>query len=143
MWIFGTVAYAVSLLIFGYFIATGYRIQRTQEFVSLSSSDGDCSEVEMNVEGTYLATQSGIWEGAPGFNYDDATYFLQLSNYKESEETFRNQMNYVVLPQLNAISSNATKRNAVENLMLWMTWTAKLRPHITGDLNFLSMTGAR
>jgi hypothetical protein len=141
MWAIGTMAYIISMLTFGYFIATGYRIQRTQEFVSLSAGDGDCSEVELTAEGSYLATETGIWEGAESFNYHSATYLLHFSQYKETKETFSQQMNDIVLPQLRHMAANATSRNAVDNLMLWMTWTASLRPHIEGDLNYFSMTG--
>jgi hypothetical protein len=50
-------------------------------------------------------------------------------------------MNEIVLPQLKAMAENSTSRNTVDNLMLWMTWTASLRPYIEGDLNYFSMTG--
>lgn len=141
MWTIGTVAYILSLCTFFYFIATGYRIQRTQEFVSLSESDGECSDVALTVEGTYMATTDGIWEGAPSFQYNRAPYFMRLSQYKENEATYSQQMNDYVLPQLKAMASNSSNRNAVENLLLWMTWSAKLRPYIEGDLNYFSMTG--
>lgn len=141
MWAIGTIAYILSLLTFFYFIATGYRIQRTQEFVSLSEDDGECSEVALTVEGSYYATASGIWEGAESFQYNNAPYFIHLSQYKETEETYAQHMNEIVLPQLKAMAENSTSRNTVDNLMLWMTWTASLRPYIEGDLNYFSMTG--
>lgn len=141
MWVIGSFSYIFSALIFFYFIATGYRIQRTQEFVSLSKSDGECSDVALTVEGSFLATDSGIWEGFESFNYHKATYFIHLSQYKETDATFWQQMNEIVLPQLHYMAANASDRNTVDNLMLWMTWTASLRPHIEGDLNFFSMTG--
>lgn len=137
----GSLAYLVSLMTFVYFIATGYNIQRTQAFVSLDRHDGECNDVPLTVDGSYLATEKGIWEGAESFQYNDAVYYLQLTNYKSTKAEYARQMNSIVLPQLKAMAAGASRRNAAGNVLLWMTWTAALRPEVEGDLNYFAMAG--
>ena len=54
MYIFGTVAYAFALATFIYFVYTSFNAARSQAFIALDQSSGDCNTVPIAITGVML-----------------------------------------------------------------------------------------
>ena len=137
----GTFAYIAATICFGYFIYVGYVTARKQQFISLDEDDGECSVVSTTVDGTYFGSKYGTWQGEEGFKFTHALYRVDLQHYKNSEEEYTYQMQQYVFPELQKISQFAETQDASVNMLLWMSWEARLRPDIKGDHNVFQMTG--
>ncbi len=78
---FGICAYSLSLLTLIYFAVSGYIQISKQQFISLDSTAGDCTDVLKPLSNSYYATYSGTWEGMQ--NNIDICVCIKLSFEQE------------------------------------------------------------
>jgi len=72
----GTFLIAAYLALFGYFIYYLYTENTTTQFVALEEGSNSCSDVIRPLDGSFLASSTGIWEGNSKFSYSDAPFQL-------------------------------------------------------------------
>lgn len=57
------------------------------------------------------------------------------------EEEYTRQMNDLVRPALQQLSALSVNSDATFNMLMWMSWEARLQPDIQGDHNVFQMSG--
>lgn len=79
-----------------------------------------CDTVPTINTGTYLATQSGVWEGADGFQYGEATYQLSVTSLSLTYDEYIEVMNNAYL-SLQSLNIWAKTYDVAQNLIYWMS----------------------
>ena len=111
-------SYSIALACLIYFSYSGYREARSKSFVALNEDDGVCDNVPKTVNGQFMGSVNGIWEGEVGFDETDAMYTLHLNNFRYSEREYKQQMK-TVKKALDEVGASAGNRTAAENLLYW------------------------
>lgn len=121
MYVGGMIAHLASIACFVFFISTGYNNARNTEFISLSKSEGECTDVTRQNTGEYLATDTGYWEGNEKFdpalaiykvnfyslNIDTSGYKAMISGFKDS---------------ITEIGATAKYKDASRNILNWIAY---------------------
>lgn len=71
--------------------------------------------------GSFLATRTGLWQGAEGFTFANGSYVLSATNFQITQAHFRDQME-AVYRDLRGIGRYAVGQNLGVNLLFWMSW---------------------
>lgn len=64
-----------------YLTWVGYLNSAGSTFMSLSYGTNPCNPVARPLTGNYYATYDGIWEGQPGFFYNQSMYIFKFNNF--------------------------------------------------------------
>lgn len=120
MYSVGIVVQALALALFCFFIYSGYSSGMTQEFMSLQSDAGDCSEVAAPITGSFLADFNGHWESNAKFDYSLAIYRFDFQALTVTTAQFYRVVQYIE-SKMAAFGSLGKKENLAGNLLLWMT----------------------
>ena len=118
-----------------YFSALG-----TQYLSPLSGTTASkyCETIGVANTGTYLATQSGYWEGTSGFQYAEASYQADVTSFLVSVSDYSTTMEnlYEDLVYIGNASSNL---DLGLNLIIWSSFTAL--PDPTNSAQRFSLVG--
>ena len=79
-----------------------------------------CDTVPTINTGSYLATQSGVWEGAEGFQYGEAAYQLSVTSLSLTYDSYKSVMDDAYL-SLESVNVWATTYDLAQNLIYWMS----------------------
>lgn len=103
-----------------------------------TSASKNCVSIPTINTGNYLATQSGIWQGADGFQYGNAAYLLSVTSLSLLYDDYATMMNdaYKSLQQVN---ENALSNDLAQNLVYWMSGVSL--PYPDNPAQRLSFTG--
>lgn len=127
MYIFGVLAYALSVSCFIYFVYTGYSNALVKEYISLDSNDGNCRSVQKPITDVYYGSSTGIWSGSSGFKFASALYLLEFNNYNYDNSHYRNHMR-TIKEELDELGQLATTQDLGMNLLYWMAWERFVGP---------------
>ena len=140
MYIFGALAYVLSLACFLWFINTGYREMMEKAYMSLDTpSDSICVATPKTVDATYYADFTGRWNGEDGFQYSNSLYQLNLNKFKQTVKEYRSMMRYVG-DALDNLGAHAFNFDLAENMVYWMAWEVYLPE--ADSVNTFHMTGS-
>lgn len=133
----GVVIIAMFIAIFVAVLVPGYESAVRTKFLSPVGSGNSryCEDVAISNTGTFLATQTGTWQGSPFFAYSNATYQINLVNVQMNEEQFSRSMNQFYA-QLQDVGRITKRQNLGVNLLYWMSWV-----QVGENLERFSMTG--
>ena len=139
MYIFGALAYILSLTCFLWFINTGYKEMMEKAYMSLDNPDDSiCVEKAKTVDASYYADFTGRWNGEDGFQYSNSLYQLNLNKFKQTVKQYRSMMKYVG-KELDDLGARAFNYDLAENMVYWMAWEVLL-PN-ADSVNTFHMTG--
>jgi hypothetical protein len=138
MYFFGTLTHSFVTFCFIYFIYTGYFNARRQNFISLDSSSGQCSEVQAVVTGNHLADVNGYWSSLPEYTSSLALYEIKFANFQQTHSEFNFMLNDV-REELDLLAMKSVHLDLASNALAWMTWTMRLKTK--KSVNVFSMTG--
>lgn len=118
---FGTLIMMGYLGIFAYFIYFLYLENTATEFVAIEAGSNSCSEVERPLDGTFLATSSGVWEGASSFHYSNAPIQFKARELSATPAHFSNIFaeEKAHLEEINTIFEN---NNLAMNILYWTSY---------------------
>lgn len=120
----GTVTFLCLLGIFVAVFVNGYQTSTKTEYLSPTTGGTADSKYCVNVPtintGTYLATESGYWQGASGFSYGEAAYELSLTSLTMTADTYKEVM-YQAYIQLLGVAYYGTRNDLGYNLLYWMS----------------------
>jgi hypothetical protein len=106
----------LSSLVVGCVQITGYQSGVTSQFVSMSNNAGSCSYVPRSMSGTFLGTQTGIWNGQVNFTYNLALFEFQFTNYIGTDSDFAADMDVAyqeLIPQTGFMNNSNLGVNLV------------------------------
>lgn len=114
------------MCLLGIFIAVftnGYMQSLKTEFLSPSSSNNamkNCVTVPTINTGTFLATQNGIWQGQPNFEFGEASYVLSATSLSIEYDDYVRVMNDIYSSLLGVKHMSQTL-DLASNLVWWMS----------------------
>lgn len=116
--LFASMGLFLGFLVYGYdsVINTTYLAPLNGE-----TSDKYCSTVEVANTGDFLATQSGLWEGASGFVYSESAYWLSVTSWTASYAEYQRLMALAYITLVEA-GQYLTKHDLSVSLMFWMSF---------------------
>lgn len=119
----GGFALLALIAIFLAIFLNGYFSSIHNEYLSPSSStvaSKHCVTIPTINTGTYLATQSGKWQGADGFEFGNAAYVLSVTSLSLDVDEYTELMTraYISLQPVNDI---AKTYDLAQNLIYWMS----------------------
>ena len=117
----GSIAHAATIACLVYFIYTGYSVAINKQFISISSEDGDCEALSRENSGSYLATDTGFWEGTDGYKASLAIYHLEYYSYATTLEEYSSLIRSFKR-EMKLLGETAEKRDAAYNIMNWIAW---------------------
>jgi hypothetical protein len=123
--VFGLLAYGIVIGIFLYFSIGGFIQGRKEEFVSLDSSSGQCSEVTRTLTGVYYASSDGLWEGKVGYQYTKTIYAFEFQGMKTTDAEFEDTLNTLKTNELAPIGIKQAGYSLSYNLLLWMHYSTQ------------------
>ena len=119
----GIIALVCLLGIFLSIFLNGFYTAVKTEYLSPTDSDiasKHCVTIPTINTGAYLATESGYWQGADGFQFAEATYLLSATSLKIGVEQYRQVMNSAYISLIN-IGTFSEKFDLGLNLIYWMS----------------------
>jgi hypothetical protein len=119
----GTVAILSLVGIFLAVFLNGYYTTADTQFLTPYTGNQpmrNCLTLATVNTGDYLATQGGVWEGASGFNYDQATYELSATSLSLDYDSYAAVMHNVYDSLLYLKEVSVTNDLAI-NLVYWMS----------------------
>jgi hypothetical protein len=96
---------------FPWCIHAGFSAEKRKEFVSLENSGAICEAVTRPVDGVYLLSDDGYWQGNVKFKYSQALVAVELHNYYATHEAYR-----IHTKQLNALTNSFNELSRHQNL---------------------------
>jgi hypothetical protein len=118
---------------------TGYHQTRRAKFISITQDAGDCDDVLKAVQGTYLASTNGLWEGSVGFRYNQALYSFQFFNMFISDDAYFESMVYLQTVLDEYIGNRSTSYNLA--MMVLILTTYQVTKIIGDSYQYVSLTG--
>jgi hypothetical protein len=125
---FGFCVFIILAAVFATLFSISYDTSLGTEYLSPLDSGSTtaspyCDTIAVSNTGEYRATQSGIWEGSPGFQYSQASYIASVTNWQISSEEYESTLN--LLYDYLAEAGNTTKNTDLgNNLIYWFSFTA-------------------
>ena len=136
----GIFFYATLITIFSVlFTRAFYKSIHTQylsPYYDSAASNDHCDSISATNTGSFLATQSGVWEGSATFEYSNAAYQLQVSYYEVEEEGYKKGMEFIYSTIYN-LTGPMEASDLATNLLVWMSFNIKFY----GVTNFFAFTG--
>eukprot|EP01035_Chromulina_nebulosa_P002186 gene2186-2953_t len=117
----GTTLIAIYLAVFAYAIYYFYVENTTTEFVAIAEGNNRCTEVVRPLDGTFLASSNGLWEGDSAFIYRDAPINVIFRELRASKEYFQQIFN-VKQKTLEKVNSIFAKNNLAYNMLYWTSF---------------------
>lgn len=134
MYIAGAITHMAAIACFVYFIYTGYDNAINTSFISLSDSEGYCESVSKQNSGTFLATETGYWDGTEGYEPALTKYRVDFFGLKATADEYKSIIREF-RSEIEAVGNMAKSYDAAFNLLFWITWE-------WSDTNYLfQMTG--
>ena len=138
--VLGSVFRVGFLVVFFYFTYSNYVAMRyNEEFLSLSTSAGDCHGVpKLYVFPGLKADYDGHWEGQEEYETAKAAYRFELYDFSASEEeyvAFMAEMKHALFD----MGEKGKTHDLAINLLYWCFWSHDI-PH-QGEVQKLSMAG--
>lgn len=121
MYIFGFISYILAMGCFAYFAYNGYKAARTKEYVAVDKAGGECQEIPKSVSGSWLASQSGLYEGEVEFAYPEAMYMLEFTSLSKTKKEYMALMDEYE-DHLNVLAEQSYQNDLAANILLWVTW---------------------
>lgn len=94
---FGSLIISIVIVLFLYFLITGFTALSDTQFLAPIENSGVeskyCSEALYVNTGTYFASNDGYWSGSSNFKFSNAVIMLTAINLQLSTESFRQSMN--------------------------------------------------
>jgi hypothetical protein len=121
----GIIAFVCLVGIFLAVFLNGFITSSKTSFLSPSTSDvpmKNCRTISTINTGSYLATESGVWEGADGFQYSQAAYELTLTSMSIDHDTYVYVMNSAYNSLL-GVKNLSYSFDLASNLVYWMSGT--------------------
>jgi hypothetical protein len=117
MYLFGTVAYILSIGLFLYFVSTSYQSSLHAAFIAITVDAGDCHTVPVSVTNSFMADNEGNWIGAPQFVYALSPNEISFNNFQVSSDDQYEQMMRSFQSGLAEIGRQSVNQNLAQNLM--------------------------
>lgn len=114
------------LTLIGIFLAiflNGYFSSINNQYLSPSSgaiASKHCVTIPTINTGTYLATQSGKWQGADGFEFGNAAYVLSVTSLSLDVKEYTDLMTGAFI-SMQSVNAAATTYDLAQNLIFWMS----------------------
>ena len=106
---------------FAWLVQQSFQQISRELFLSLNSDEGICSEVPLEVSGTFLADARGNWEGDKDFEYSSAIYAFDFNGLETSEKGFAAIID-LTLQQISSINEVMIRSNLAVTILYWTTW---------------------
>jgi hypothetical protein len=106
---------------FAWLVQQSFQQISRELFLSLNSDEGICSEVPLEVSGTFLADARGNWEGDKDFEYSSAIYSFDFNGLETSEKGFAAIID-LTLQQISSINEVMIRSNLALTILYWTTW---------------------
>lgn len=136
----GIFLHMTSLAMFILFFVLGMNDQMTSPYLTLYDSDlaggkasqafydsftqKRCQNVSNPITGTFFSTQSGLWENDPGFSYTNATYYMEVSQWDDNDQSSHPWSVLIVnvAKTLQRLGNYMKTQNFGYNMLVWTTW---------------------
>jgi hypothetical protein len=106
---------------FAWLVQQSFQQISRELFLSLNSDEGICSEVPLEVSGTFLADARGNWEGDKDFEYSSAIYSFDFNGLETSEKGFAAIID-LTLQHMSSINEVMIRSNLALTILYWTTW---------------------
>jgi hypothetical protein len=121
----GTVMLLGLVGIFASLFITSLTAQLQQTFLAPMTgtvASSNCESIEIQNTGQFLATRSGLWEGAPNFQYSKAAYAFTINNFGISPKSFQDLMTKLYY-SLAELKTYMPQHDLADNLLCWTSLT--------------------
>ena len=117
----GTTLIVIYLAVFAYAISYFYEENTTTEFVAIAEGNNRCTEVVRPLDGTFLASSNGLWEGDSAFIYRDAPLIVIFRELRATKEFFQQIFSekQITLEKVNNIFMTT---NLAHNILFWTSF---------------------
>jgi hypothetical protein len=135
---------------------TDYYSQLQNEYLSPTSSSGDCENISVSIRNEYLSDYNGHWETQREFQFTEALYLLEFKGLEVTYEQYVANMQ-VFQSRLRALSNTAAQRDIGYTLVAlasfhmedegramefkFNTYTPLLFDYVTGDFSIGNRNG--
>ena len=90
---------------------SGYVKDRTNSFITLDKTAGDCSEVTQTITGEFLSDANGKWNTNPSFKFSLAQYTVSLLGLTYTTEQWAENMKEIESNVLKLVSKTDSRGN--------------------------------
>ena len=137
----GFLLFFLLFCIFVVLFLTSYASNIDTQFLSPLSgtvASDYCETISTSSTGNFLATKSGLWQGANNFQYAEAAYEISLTSYSTSVDEYESVMDSLYT-QLVAAGNFTAQHDLTYNLLYWSSFTAV--PDLTNPANRFTLVG--
>lgn len=126
MYILAALTHASVVVVFIYFLYTGYENGKHTEYLVPSANEypGTCEEVYRPISGRFEADIHGLWSPVQAFRPSDSKYVLLTNNLEVSAQDFEQAITDIFNVFVADLSEKSYSRNLADNLVQWMSWKA-------------------
>ena len=117
----GTILILTYLTLFGYAVYYFYTENTTTQFVAIEEGSNSCIEVVRPLDGTFLASSTGLWEGDVDFVYSDAPISITFRELSSTTEAFV-ELFSASKERLQKINEVFIANNLAVNILFWMSF---------------------
>ena len=117
----GTTLIILYLAVFAYGVYYFYIENTSTEFVAIHEGNNRCTEVVRPLDGTFLASSSGVWEGNSNFVFRDAPVSVIFRELSATKSTFQNIFEER-RRNLEDINSIFMQNNLAYNMLYWTSY---------------------
>ena len=114
----GTILIVMYLGGFGYAVYYFFMENSTEEFVAIEEGNNRCVDVIRPLDGNFLASSNGRWEGNTAFRYSKAPVFAIFRELWATKKIFQDIF-AETLKGLEEVNSFFTVNNLAMNILLW------------------------
>ena len=114
----------IAFMIFGIvLLQKGYEANRTNSFISLDRTAGDCLEVPQTVTGSFINDANGIWNTNSRFKFSLSQSMVTLLGLTYTTEQWKQNMQEIE-NQVLAVVSKTPFRDFSWNIIAWSSYKA-------------------
>jgi len=121
LYLIGAGSFITMGVVFLYYFIILYQRNSTSSFVSISENSGSCKAVTKSVVGTFVADESGHWDGNSAYRFSEGVYELIATEAKWTNDEYR-QIVDVFVDQLHVAGTLAASSDLAANVALIMSW---------------------
>ena len=125
----GTVLIITYLALFGYAVYYFYTENTTTQFVAIEEGSNSCVEVVRPLDGSFLASSTGLWEGDVDFVYSDAPISITFRELSITTHSFV-ELFSGSKEKLQQINEVFIANNLAVNVLYWVSFK---KSSIVGD----------
>ena len=114
----GTILIIMYLGGFGYAVYYFYTENTTEEFVAIEEGNNRCTEVIRPLDGTFLASSNGRWEGDSAFRYSKAPVIAIFRELMATKKIFQ-EIFSETQKNLKEVNSFFMTNNLAMNILFW------------------------